>query len=247
MEENELFDDYLQNRLPDTERQVFERRLELDGSLRERFEFYRTVQADMEQWHTTAGGREQLIATLQSQKNSANSRQPGKVKSLRRYLIPLSAAAALMVTLMLWKFMGGSRSSAGDLFAQFTAGEGLSGQRGGADDAHITKAADYMADKQYAEAAAELKVFEGRLNEEPYLYLAFCQMQAGMYPQAEKHLNAIISTGNVYAVKARWFRALLLYKSGQTEACKKELEFMAGSADYAVYNKQARQLLQALP
>jgi tetratricopeptide (TPR) repeat protein len=251
MEENEIFEEYLNNRLSAEAAAQLEQQLRQDGTMKERFDFYRTLHADMKDWSGFEPQRSRLRATLKNM-GSEEETPVRRLWPLRKPIwTALSVAAGLALVFLLWKVMApdsNAQPGTSDLYAQYTANEKLSVTRGAEADSLVALAASYAYDKNYEAAIAPLTKYAqlpGNALTEPALYLGFCYMQTGRYEAAAAIFKTFTGTQKPLSGKARWHQALLYLKTGQTDDCKKLLDVITASGDG--YSNTARQLKAALP
>jgi TolA-binding protein len=250
MEENELFEEYLNNRLPAEETAALEQRLQQDADLKERFAFYRTLHADMKNWNEGATGREQLKAALNRIAQTSETPVRRMPTSRRKLWIGLSAAASLALVFLLWRSFGPASATTPDtakLFTQYSSDENLSLARGANADSLLEAAVSATYDKKYDAAIPTLEQYAqlpGNATTEPALFLGFCYLQTGQNAAAEKVFAGFMATDNPLKSKARWYQALLLLKTGRTADCNKLLDQIIASGDG--YTNKARQLKEAL-
>lgn len=173
-----------------------------------------------------------------------------KVISLRSYLVPFAAAAAILVSLSIWYFMSGNLSPADNqaLFAEYfepfdSPGNGMTRST---DDEMTLKAKAYRAydSRKYEEAAT---LFVAVLNEKDdaivHLCLGNTWLALGNADEAEKVFQHVLESHGDLVTHAKWYLALTFLKQGKLERTKATLWEISNSS---TYGNDARKLLKRL-
>jgi predicted Zn-dependent protease len=171
------------------------------------------------------------------------------VISIRRYWIPLSVAAALIISLGLWYIIPTSSGvSYEGLYAAYfepfdSPGSGLTRST---DDEKTLKAKAYNAyDAGEYENASQL--FVALLNEKDdpiaHLCLGNTWLMLDKPIEAERVFVHILEKHSDLVTQAKWYLALTFLRQGKIERTKATLWEISNSS---TYGKQARELLKKL-
>jgi tetratricopeptide (TPR) repeat protein len=227
-EKYELFDASLENRLSKEENSVLYEMLK-DIEIKKEFDTYVQIQNEYINWQkieldkkvfkqnldTVKLEQQDTMSPVESDRNNSNAI---KVSFVKKYLIPLSAAAVILIGVFVAMQTG--LFTAKQQIAAFAPDE-LSMERGMEADTFANIVTLYN-EKKYQEALPLIETYQKAHPENINIQLAkaICYLDKKDFPLAENELQLIIAQNNMYKEKAQWYLANVYLKQGKQEALK---------------------------
>jgi len=225
------------------ERSAFEAALASNESLRQQLALYQEVHTSLQQHVSADAQRDQLQHTMQSLRGEFFSAgaKPGKVISMKRYLLGAAAAAAILIAvIMMWP------PDKADLYAAFSETSMPPGsERGVAADTMLTRATEAFNKKDYATAIILFQRVKQQDTTDNFVnfYYGVALLQAGHLPEARAVFNQLYAGQSAFVYEAAWYQALGYLKEGNEALCREWLKKIP--ADVPEY-KKAQELLMKL-
>lgn len=247
MDENKLekAERYLNNEMPAEERAAFELQIANDEELKNFVKLYSSIDDTMSAEDTTPAENE-LKQTLQQmgKKYFAGEGKLGQ-GNFRKWMT--AAAAILVIALGVFYFLYQDKPSAEKLYAQFAVHEPLViQQRGSGSDPVAAEAAAKFNSRHYDETLPLLKQYMEKNPEDIQVEfaLAICNLEQGLYPEAERIFSRIASSQTAYADAATWYLALSALKQKDLSKCRNILNSIPQTSSFFT---KATELLKELP
>ena len=239
---DQLIEDYLLNRLNDTERMDFEKALQQNRSLRNELELQALVIKGAQ-----SNGRDQLKSRLQ---RIHQQEFPATAKTRRLWpLISKIAAAVLLLVISGVFLFNGEAPTAQQLFAQNYETYSLSlASRDAAKNETLAQLNKLYRQKNYK---AALPLFDKILESEPLnarmlIGAGISHLELDQLAAARDRFSAIIAANDLRLQDmARWYIALSYLKEGQPKNAKTYLNQILSKPKAGQYEK-ASQLMKEL-
>lgn len=243
MTDFEIIEQYLDNRMEAAARAAFEQRLEKEPELARDLALYRSMQADMEQWHQTEEERNALKQTLER----VTGKQPARVIPLRWYV--WRVAALLVLVLAVWQVVKLSRSgsSAENLYREYAGKINLAGSRSGGTTNPWEGVKGFLFDENYPAAITALQQVMASGTDSLYearFYLGYCYMKINNDSAALRYFTQTPVLNNDIRERSQWYRALLYLKKGEKNSAIQLADSVANGG--GVYMLQAQKLAKQL-
>ena len=218
---DQQIEDYLLNRLNDTERMDFENTLRHDKDLQKQLELQALIIKG-----ARSSGRDQLKSRLQKIHQQEFPRQ-AKTRSLLPLLSKVAAVVLLLVLGGVYLFKGESPTTQ-QLFAQNYEAYSLSlASRDAADNELLARLNELYRQQNYK---AALPLFDqllknDSLNARMLIGAGICHLELDQPQAARNRFSAIIEANDLRLQDmARWYTALSFLKEGQAENAQSYLD-----------------------
>ncbi|MCF6180516.1 hypothetical protein [Lutibacter sp.] len=237
-----LFENYLTNKLSNTELQSFEKKLEKDTDFKQEFEIYKNLNTSLKSKFENEESEIALKKTLNnlgSQFIKHNKSKKQKVISLFNYKsLMIAASIALLVSLFIFK-------NGKPVYSDFSNHNALEIVVRGENNGTVVKAENAFNSKNYKEALQQLTILSNTYpnDTEIKLYQGISNLELGNYTNAETIFNKISEGNSAFATTATWYKALNYLKQKEFKKCKEVLKTIPKSADKF---GQAKKLLNKL-
>ncbi|UMB59277.1 tetratricopeptide repeat protein [Lutibacter sp. A80] len=237
------FENYLKNKLSQTEKVAFEAKLQSNADLKQEFKIYKALETSLSSKFENEKGEQELRNTLTNLGNqfikTEKAKKESKVISLFNYKKLLVAASiALLIGFFIFK-------NGNPAYSDFANHSNLEFTVRGDNNTTIKTAETAFNTKNYTTAFAQLTVLEKEFpnNVEIQLYKAICLLELDKFSQAETIFEKISTGNSAYSTKATWYKALSLLKQEKFEACKSTLKTIPESAEeYEIAKKLLNKL-----
>lgn len=243
--ENKI-DAYLQDRMTNLEKELFEEALENDPEKRKMLEEHReaikmikiaSLKQNLDQLEKAHG------------KDSSRSEKKSRVVSLfsRPQLIGIAASLLVLVVAAVWIFLPSPQSESQLAFEKYYEKDpGLPTTMGVSDEISLSQAMLLYKQGEYGQAE---EAFDQLLEQGPsdtvLYYKAMTLIELENFEQAEKYLRkSQLETGK-YSQRSDWYLAMVLLEQNQKEESIEILQDIANT-DKHLYATEASQLINEL-
>ncbi|UMB52758.1 hypothetical protein MKD41_10465 [Lutibacter sp. A64] len=238
------FENYLKNKLSQTEKIAFETKLQSNADLKQEFEIYKALETSLSSKFENEEGEQELRNTLTGLRNQfikeeEVSKKKTKVISLFNYK-KLLVAASIALLIGFFTFKNGNPA-----YSDFANHANLEFTVRGDNNETIKTAETAFNTKNYTTAFAQLTVLEKEFPNdiEIQLYKAICLLELDEFSQADTIFETIRTGNSAFSTKATWYKALSLLKQKKFEACKNTLKTIPESAEeYEIAKKLLNKL-----
>jgi len=237
-----LFENYLANKLSNTELQSFEEKLEKDTDFKQEFEIYKNLNTSLKSKFENEESEIALKKTLNnlgSQFIKHNKVKKPKVISLVNYKqLMVAASIALLIGFFIFK-------DGNPVYNDFSNHTPLELVVRGENNSAVDKAESAFNSKNYKEALQQLTILSNTYpnDTEIKLYQGISNLELGNYTNAETIFNKISRGNSTFATTATWYKALTFLKQKEFKKCKEVLKTIPKSSDKY---SQAKKLLKKL-
>jgi len=237
-----LFENYLVNKLSDTELQSFEKKLETDTDFKQEFEIYKNLNTSLKSKFENEESEialRKILNNLGSKFIKQNKVKKQKVISLFNYnSLMIAASIALLVSLFIFK-------NGKPVYSDFSNHNVLELVVRGENNVAVVKAENAFNSKNYKEALQQLTILSNTYpnDTEIKLYQGISNLELGNYTNAETIFNKISEGNSAFATTATWYKALTFLKQKKFKKCKVVLKTIHKSSDKY---SQAKKLLKQL-
>lgn len=224
--------DYLDNLLSDSERQIFENALAKDPELNAEVKRQKMIFGILQHHIDTAPQAEQLAETLQQKRKQFISAQPNAINSklvtLKTWGIGLAVAASITLVILLSGIFNTTNFTKLPTMPNYS-------MRGERSTQHYTKARQAFNAQNYAEATAILQTLQKNKPETALYtyYLGLSYLGQKHYKQAVSPLKTIADGPSLYHEDASYFLGVTYYKLNRDKEAKHYLEMVSSESSYA--------------
>jgi predicted Zn-dependent protease len=240
-------DDYIQNKMNDLDRKVFEKELAEDPDKKERFEQHKEVIQIIE----IASLKEQLdrLEHKVDQEKKSSSQKKSKVINLfpRAQMIGIAASLTILIVAAVWIFYPSQNNSDHFAFRKYYQKDpGLPTTMGVSDQITLDQAMLLYKQNNYQEA---LQAFETLLNETPndtvQYYYAMSLMELDQFAEAEKTLRKLELKSSNLQQRRDWYLIMaLLQLNREDEAIELVNEII--DQEQHLYKNDAKRLFEEI-
>ncbi len=237
-----LFENYLANKLSDTELQSFEEKLEKDTDFKQEFEIYKNLNTSLKSKFENEESEialKKILNNLGFQFIKHPKVKKQKVILLFNYKsLMIAASIALLVSLFIFK-------NGKPVYSDFSNHNALEIVVRGKNNSAVNKAENAFNSKNYKEALQQLTILSNTYpnDTEIKLYQGISDLELGNYINAEAIFNNISKGNSTFATTATWYKALTFLKQKEFKKCKEVLKTIPKSSDKY---SQAKKLLKKL-
>ncbi len=241
-EANKLFIAYLENDLSDSERELFEKRLEEDIIFSEEFLEYKSIYGILK--NRLSPERVSILETINQANTNYKSKSETKLPEEKVIVFKpwkYGIAATILLAIGLFLFNNFNKPTYSDYASPETISLTLR-----SDTNELAKSAEIAFNAANYDKA--ISYFDELLKKSPddlqlQYYKAFALVEISKYDEANNLLKTISESNSVYASKAMWLNALSLLKQKRYDEVEKILNTIPSNApEY----KKAQKLLSDL-
>jgi len=250
MEKYEQIEAYVNGLMEPAEKTVFEGQLAAEPSLKEQLVIYQQLHHHLQNSERLAQGEIALKNTIQEaidEQKAMASIQAKVVPMRRRWLVGISAAAAVIVVILVVRMaFFAPHIDNQTLYAQYSSFENLSvTDRSNQTDSLLNIAVTFFNKGDFKQAIPAFDAYLAAKPDQAHFQLArgYALLQTGDYAAAEKDLLIVENGASAYTSQATWYRALSQLKQGNTDAAKKILSTIQKNEENY---EQAQELLNKL-
>ena len=236
-----LFEDYLQNALPEKERLSFENRLKEDPAFDQEFTLYKNINGFLE--NKFSKERKSLENTLKNQRklysNSQSRQKQTKVVAINRWYIGVAASFLVLIGVYFFAF---NNSISYDDYAFSNT---ITLVERNSDNTLLKNAEIAFNNKDYKEAVGYFTQIlkENPENNQILFYKGVALVETNNYTAAELVFTKLQQSQSIYKNKALFYLALSKLKQKDYDGCKKILETLPETAEDF---KKAQEILEKL-
>lgn len=231
------FDDYLSNAMSDSEKIEFEKTLQSNKEINQKFELFKETNQFLELEFSQ--GKADFKANLKQIATEHFSENKPKTKVIPMFNRKwLSVAAAVVVMFSLWLF---NQSNSINYNDYNTYAEAHFVERSDVDE-NLLNAQNYFNAKDYKQAVTSFEKTDLEGKTEAQLYYAISLTETENYTKSEQILTEI-AHNKMYQNDANWYLALLMLKQEKQQECATYLTKI--NADFPQYDK-VEELLKKL-
>lgn len=262
LEEDIVIELFLKDKLPESEKKVFLKRLGNDLDFKKRVDFQKQLHETLDEnsWSFIENNNsnvlikkhDELFKGAEVEKIKAaisNANKEYKKKNKVNSKIIYLAAASVAILIAVYSLFFTINNTPEELYAEYIATNELSSnisRDGYSDKNNLILAETYFKEKEYTKA---LPIFKKELNSHKnnasiYIYAAISQMELNKPKDAEITLNTLTQSDLIDAQKGYWYKSLLYLKTNQIYKAKSELEFIIKNSYFK--HKQAQELLDKI-
>lgn len=241
----ELIEQYLQNTLPEKDRQALEERLRTQEDLAQEFEKRQVAHRALD--YLIAQNLKEHLRSLEAGEAETEEDSGAKVIDMsarrrKRWIYGLSAAASVLLLISIFWVMSPGELQPAALAEAYYEIPAYTGSRGG--NTTGNEANDYnqaiqeMEGQNYGSAIELLKTIseEHSLYVPATYYLAHAYYLSGQFELAENSFNIVTSRNDLrYQEEAEWFGLLACLQ--QNADCRGHLATIAGNASHPYHEK----------
>lgn len=224
--------DYLDNLLSDSERQIFENALAKDPELNAEVKRQKMIFGILQHHIDTAPQAEQLAETLQQKRKQFISAQPNAINSklvtLKTWGIGLAVAASITLVVLLSGIFNTTNLTKLPTMPNYS-------MRGERSTQLYTKARQAFNAQNYTQATAILQTLQKSKPETALYtyYLGLSYLGQKYYTQAISPLTTIANGPSLYHEDASYFLGVTYYKLNRDKEAKHYLEMVSSESSYA--------------
>jgi len=236
----ENIDNYLNDELPDLEREAFEARLEKDAELEEQFRLYSEVHHVLSEHFDRSEEEQALRGKLkQKQKHYFNENIPKK-SSKKLWISFISVAAAAIIIFLLWNpWQQNALNHYGQIEMTNPTVRGNEQNERMIRAAQLFNAGDYQKVLPLLDSAVKIQPD----NAQNLFYRGVTILHLNKNEKALQDLQKVFNGTSVYRFEAAYFIGLSYYNTEEKDSCRKWLKKIP--EDAAVADK-AQRLLKKL-
>ena len=232
------FENYINNKMSPEEQLVFEKQLQNDTDMQQKFEIYKDAYTFLEtKFSAEAIAFKNNLKAISKDHFAEKEAKRIRVIAFKPWQYAVAASIAILIGS--WFYMQNSILQYSDysnpetaMFVERSVG-----------DSNLKEAQNAFNAKDYKKATASFEKVTDLNNPELQYFYAISLIETNNYAKAETLLKNIKSGTSVYKDKATWYLALSNLKQKKLEACKIYLEQIPLNAeDY----DQAKKLLKKL-
>lgn len=225
MENDQLIQNYINQKLSEQEVQDFEERLSSDPSFATQVQDYRNVQNAIKE-----NERTNLKAMLQDLEVQEGDRQEEPVSFTKKYRHIYAAAAIIIFSIIGFQFLEQGPTNQ-DLYASFSQPYPNTLKpitRGEETTDELSKALQAYEAEDYKSASTRLdRVLQSNPNPDILFYKAMSLYNDGKQQEATAALNMLKNKNTNYTPQVYWYSALLALKNDNTQLAREQLDSLS--------------------
>ena len=232
------FESYLNNEMPQAEKELFEQRLNSDNQFRESFNLYKETTAMLEnKFDSKTIDFKENLKSISKTHFSEKEEDKSKVINFKPFYYAI--AASVVLAFGTWFMMQGNPE-----YGDFNQHENAYFTERGSIIKNLRLAQNAFNEKNYKVAIENFEiVLKDYDKPEVRFFYGISLLEENRYAEAETNFVSIQNGTSIYKDKATWYLALSKLKQNQFEECKNYIKQIPEDAeDYA----KAQKLLSKL-
>lgn len=232
------FESYLNNEMPQAEKELFEQRLNSDNQFRESFNLYKETTAMLEnKFDSKTIDFKENLKSISKTHFSENKEDKSRVINFKPFYYAI--AASVVLAFGTWFMMQGNPE-----YGDFNQHENAYFTERGSIIKNLRLAQNAFNEKNYKVAIENFEiVLKDYDKPEVRFFYGISLLEENRYSEAETNFTNIQEGTSVYKDKATWYLALSKLKQNQFEECKNYIKQIPEDAeDY----EKAQKLLSKL-
>lgn len=238
---------YLQGELGPEEQARFEQQMRQDPDLNMEVLLFRQVKDSLTHQLQTQSEKQAFKKRLSGIESGYFQGTDEGVKN-RRLLVPRTfwiklAVASAVLLILLWRPW---QPSLYDQF--FEPPQAALTVMSGSEEVNLAEMQTTYNEKRYKEALPLIQTYLNQYPEDTEVTLlkGICQLEMGLFDDAQSTFEAIYSGRSIFRHNAGWFLALTYLKQGDREKCIQYLDLILEDPTIGSYNEDAQKLLRKL-